>query len=122
MLTLLLAGGAFVAGCSGESNDDEDNDDSGGTGAGQARCTAYCQRTDACPEGPDPTCVQNCVDSEADADALGCLAELQRCRTIVGAGTSADAQIAVYEAHGKTESRDRALDAVTDWIAYQTLQ
>jgi carboxylate-amine ligase len=61
-------------------------------------------------------------ETAADADALGCLDELQRCRTIVGAGTSADAQIAVFEAHGKSESRARALDAVTDWIAVATLQ
>ena len=61
-------------------------------------------------------------ETAADADALGCLAEMQRCRTIVGAGTSADAQMAVYEAHGKTEGRARALDAVTDWLAATTLQ
>jgi carboxylate-amine ligase len=58
----------------------------------------------------------------ADAAALGCLDEVQRCRVIVGAGTSADAQMAVFEAHGKTEGRARALDAVTDWIAVTTLQ
>jgi len=61
-------------------------------------------------------------ETAEDADALGCLSALRRCRTIVGAGTSADAQLAVYEAHGKTESRDRALQAVTDWIAVATLQ
>jgi len=61
-------------------------------------------------------------ETAADAEALGCLGELQRCRTIVGAGTSADAQIAVYEAHDKSEGRVRALDAVTDWIAVTTLQ
>jgi carboxylate-amine ligase len=61
-------------------------------------------------------------ETAADAEALGCLAEMERCRTIVGAGTSADAQMAVYEAHGKTEGRARALDAVTDWIAVTTLQ
>lgn len=61
-------------------------------------------------------------DTAADADALGCLQEMLRCRTIVGAGTSADAQLAVYEAHGKAEGRTRALDAVTDWIAVNTLQ
>ena len=32
-----------------------------------------------------------------DAEALGCLDEMRRCRTIVGAGTSADAQMAVFE-------------------------
>jgi glutamate---cysteine ligase / carboxylate-amine ligase len=58
----------------------------------------------------------------SDAAALDCLEEVQRCRAIVGAGTSADAQIAVFEAHGKTEGRARALDAVTDWIAVTTLQ
>ena len=38
-------------------------------------------------------------DTAADARALGCVAEIDRCRTIVGAGTSADAQLAVFEAH-----------------------
>ena len=47
---------------------------------------------------------------------------LQRCRTIVGSGTSADAQMAVYEKFGKTEGRARALSAVTDWLAATTLQ
>jgi carboxylate-amine ligase len=61
-------------------------------------------------------------ETAADAAALDCLAEMERCRTIVGAGTSADAQMAVFEAHGKTEGRARALDAVTDWIAVTTLQ
>jgi carboxylate-amine ligase len=61
-------------------------------------------------------------ETAADADALGCLAEMQRCRTIVGAGTSADAQLAVYEAHGKTKGRAQALDAVTDWLALATLR
>jgi carboxylate-amine ligase len=61
-------------------------------------------------------------ETAADADSLGCLAEMQRCRAIVGAGTSADVQIAVYENHGKTEGRARALGAVTDWLALATLQ
>src|SRR5262249_46640406 len=34
---------------------------------------------------------------EPDARALSCVAEVNRCRTIVDAGTSADAQIAVFE-------------------------
>ena len=39
-----------------------------------------------------------------DAEALGCLSELRRCRTIVGAGTSADTQLAVFErAHGNEQ-------------------
>ena len=31
-------------------------------------------------------------------------------------------QLAVYEAHGKTEGRAKALQAVTDWIAGATLR
>src|SRR6266568_3985557 len=38
-------------------------------------------------------------DTAADAAALGCTAEIDRCRAIVGSGTSADAQLAVFEAH-----------------------
>ena len=36
-------------------------------------------------------------DTTEDAEALGCLADLQHCRTIVSAGTSADTQIAIFE-------------------------
>ncbi len=61
-------------------------------------------------------------ETTADAEALGCLQELHRCRTIVGGGTSADAQLAVFEKHGKTESRQQALQAVNDWLAVATLQ
>jgi carboxylate-amine ligase len=61
-------------------------------------------------------------ETAADAEALGCLNEMRRCTTIVGAGTSADAQMAVFEAHGKKEGRAQALSAVTDWLAIATLQ
>ena len=61
-------------------------------------------------------------DTAPDAAALGCTAEINRCRAIVGAGTSADAQLAVFEAHSKSGSRDAALRAVTEWIAAATLQ
>jgi glutamate---cysteine ligase / carboxylate-amine ligase len=61
-------------------------------------------------------------DTKADAAALGCAAEIDRCRVIVGSGTSADAQLAVFEAHSASESRDTALRAVTDWITAATLQ
>jgi len=58
-----------------------------------------------------------------DATALGCLAEVQHCRTIAGSGTSADKQLAVYaEANGKSEETGAALRAVTNWIAQATLQ
>jgi hypothetical protein len=39
----------------------------------------------------------------------------------VGSGTSADAQLAVFEQSG-SDNPERALRAVTDWIASATLQ
>jgi carboxylate-amine ligase len=57
-----------------------------------------------------------------DAEELGCSTHASRCRTIVGGGTSADAQIAVFKQHEKSESRKSALDAVNDWLAAATLQ
>jgi glutamate---cysteine ligase / carboxylate-amine ligase len=56
------------------------------------------------------------------AEALGCAAQVRRCRAIVGGGTSADAQLAVYAAHESREGDTRALAAVNDWIAAATLQ
>jgi hypothetical protein len=50
------------------------------------------------------------------------MAEINRCRAIVGAGTSADAQLAVFKAHKLRQSDDEALHAVTAWIAGATLQ
>jgi len=61
-------------------------------------------------------------DVMPDAEALGCEHELERCRIIVGSGTSADAQLAVFDQHGKDANRDKALRAVTDWLAAATLQ
>jgi len=61
-------------------------------------------------------------DVLSDAEALDCVAEINRCRTIVGSGTSADAQLAVFDAHNKCGSREHALHAVADWIASATLQ
>jgi carboxylate-amine ligase len=60
-------------------------------------------------------------DIAADADALGCTADIERCRTIVGAGTSADAQLAVFAAN-KEAGEAGALRAVSDWLAMATLQ
>jgi glutamate---cysteine ligase / carboxylate-amine ligase len=58
-----------------------------------------------------------------DATALGCLDEVEHCRAIVGQGTSADAQLAVFDqAQAATDNRSDALRAVTDWIADATLQ
>jgi len=59
-------------------------------------------------------------ETAADAEALGCTEELQHCRAIVENGTSADAQLAIFEAHNHGDP-DTALHAVTDWIARATL-
>jgi gamma-glutamyl:cysteine ligase YbdK (ATP-grasp superfamily) len=61
-------------------------------------------------------------ETAADAAALGATAEIRRCRAIVDAGTSADAQGAVFDAHREKESHEAALRAVTEWIAGATLQ
>ena len=61
-------------------------------------------------------------DTAADAAALGCTAEINRCRAIVGSGTSADAQLAVFDAHTQSDSPGTALRAVNEWIAAATLQ
>jgi carboxylate-amine ligase len=61
-------------------------------------------------------------ETAADAEALGCAPEIRRCRTIVDAGTSADAQLAVFDAHSRKHSREAALRAVSEWIAGATLQ
>jgi glutamate---cysteine ligase / carboxylate-amine ligase len=62
-------------------------------------------------------------DVARDAAALGCVAEVEHCRTIVGNGTSADTQLAVFEeAEKRSDGRADPLRAVTDWIAKATLQ
>jgi glutamate---cysteine ligase / carboxylate-amine ligase len=60
-------------------------------------------------------------ETEADAAALGCAAELERCRTIATTGTSADAQIALYEAHAARHGHASALKAVNRWLAATTV-
>jgi carboxylate-amine ligase len=62
------------------------------------------------------------ADTASDAAELGCTAEISRCRAIADSGTSADAQLAVFEAHIRSKGREAALRAVTDWIAAATLQ
>jgi len=61
-------------------------------------------------------------DTAADAEAFGCSAEINRCRSIVNSGTSADAQLAVFAAHKQNGTPGAALRAVSDWIAAATLQ
>ncbi len=56
-----------------------------------------------------------------DAEALGCVAEVEHARTIVARGTSAHRQEAVYQtsrARGATERE--ALRAVVDWLRQET--
>jgi carboxylate-amine ligase len=61
-------------------------------------------------------------ETAVDAESLGCRTEMERCAIIVGSGTSADTQMAVYEQHGLARGRAHALSAVTDWLAEATLQ
>jgi glutamate---cysteine ligase / carboxylate-amine ligase len=56
----------------------------------------------------------------ADADALGCAEELERCRAIVAGGTSADAQLRIFT-ENEHEGADIALHKVTRWIRDATL-
>ncbi|MFK8253744.1 carboxylate-amine ligase [Ancylobacter terrae] len=54
-----------------------------------------------------------------DAAALGCGECLDQIRAILDGGTSADAQIAIYqEAAHRTGNRDEALHAVTNWLTH----
>ena len=56
-----------------------------------------------------------------DAGALGCEAEVADARRILAEGTSAERQIAAFEAaRGGETSNRQALDAVVDWLAETT--
>jgi carboxylate-amine ligase len=61
-------------------------------------------------------------ETAADAEALGCAEEIAHCRKIVGDGTSADAQLAVFQEQRGRASRKEALQAVADWIVGATLR
>jgi carboxylate-amine ligase len=61
------------------------------------------------------------AETAADAAVLRCTAELERCRTIADAGTSADAQLALYEARSRTLGDAAALAAVNRWLAATTV-
>ena len=56
----------------------------------------------------------------ADADELACGDELEHCRAIVAAGTSADAQLRIFT-ENEHEGADIALHKVTRWIRDATL-
>jgi glutamate---cysteine ligase / carboxylate-amine ligase len=53
-----------------------------------------------------------------DAEALGCVDDLEHCRSILVEGTSADAQLRIFDQH---QGHDDALTAVTAWIARATV-
>ena len=53
-------------------------------------------------------------------DDLGIRKEVEYARTILREGTSADRQIAVYKAHGGSENRQEALNAVVDHLIVET--
>ncbi len=56
-----------------------------------------------------------------DAEALGCVGEVEAARAIAAGGTSADRQLAVFtEARGRGLAERDALSAVVDWLAGAT--
>lgn len=58
---------------------------------------------------------------EPDAQALGCLSEVQHARTIVARGTSAHRQEAVFlRSRSRGASEREALRAVVDWLRQET--
>jgi carboxylate-amine ligase len=73
---------------------------------------------------PVTQAVETLIDQlREDARALGGLDELEHLRTILGGGTSADIQIAVYqEAAHRTGNRNEALNAVKTWLAHASAQ
>ena len=71
---------------------------------------------------PVAECLKRVIaESARDAEALGCTDDVERCAVVAAEGTSADAQLAIFEAH-KRPPREEALRAVLDWIAAATLQ
>jgi carboxylate-amine ligase len=61
-------------------------------------------------------------DISGDAAVLGCEAELAHCRGIIAAGTSADAQLAIFHARAAEDGEETALHAVARWIAAETVK
>jgi carboxylate-amine ligase len=56
-----------------------------------------------------------------EAEALGCLADVEHCRTILLNGTSADAQIRIYAEREPIAGPEAALKEVARWIAQTTM-
>lgn len=57
-----------------------------------------------------------------DAEELGCTGEVARCRAIIAEGTSADAQVDIFEARSPTDGEEAALAEVVRWIADNTIR
>ncbi len=76
--------------------------------------------------GKGPLSVENMLrdvlfDIRDDLGALGCAEQAAGCREIFRTGTSADRQIAIFEANGGENDRGRALLAVLEWIARESV-
>jgi carboxylate-amine ligase len=55
-----------------------------------------------------------------DAELLGCAAEIGHCREIVAQGTSADAQLQIFQAENQANGEKAAFAKVVGWIARNT--
>jgi carboxylate-amine ligase len=76
--------------------------------------------------GKGPVSVENMLrdvlyDIRDDLDALGCAREAMSCREIFRSGTSADRQIEIFETNGGVNDPARALAAVSNWIASESV-
>jgi carboxylate-amine ligase len=56
----------------------------------------------------------------ADAEALACAEQLERCRAIIAEGTSADAQLRIF-AQNEHKGAEIAIQRVARWIRDATL-
>ena len=70
---------------------------------------------------PFPVLAEELLEFVDDVlDELGSRQEVEHVRTILERGTSADRQIATYEANGGDENREAALNAVVDFLIAET--
>lgn len=72
---------------------------------------------------PYPQLLEEIVDLiSEDAEALGCIAEVEHARTILSRGTSADRQLAIYrEAIADGAGEEEALHSVVDFLIEETV-
>ncbi|MCB0008402.1 MAG: carboxylate-amine ligase [Anaerolineales bacterium] len=70
---------------------------------------------------PFPVLAEELLEFVDDVlDELGSRQEVEHVRTILERGTSADRQIATYEANGGDDNREAALNAVVDFLIAET--